>query len=135
MLFLTEDCDLVGDTAFDSSFSSKTRSETLHEFGTKEPAGGFHQTDNVVSARAAFVPTTVPSATPGNVILVTGIKSTTDEGLLRLFFQSRRRSGGGPVDEVMYKRFKGEATITFKKTEGNLYMPYTNYCVEYRGHK
>ncbi|KAI0210543.1 hypothetical protein LSAT2_004740 [Lamellibrachia satsuma] len=65
-------------------------------------------------------PSTVPASSPDlplststTAILVSGIKQTTDEEVLKLFFENRRRSGGGPVQNVDYRKSTGRAVITF----------------------
>ena len=77
----------------------------------------WHETP-AVSARVA-VPV---SSAPSNVVLVRGISQTTTKELLTMFFQSTKRSGGGPLENVDYRTFKSEATLTFYNTEGTLGM-------------
>ena len=62
----------------------------------------------------------VSARTPSKLVLVRGINQTTEETVLRLFFQNNKRSGGGPVDSIDYTRFKHEATITFCNIEGTV---------------
>ena len=69
-----------------------------------------------VSARA---PVPVSSA-PRNVVLVRGISQTTTKELLTMFFHSKKRSGGGPLENVDYRIFRHEATLTFCNTEGTV---------------
>ena len=70
----------------------------------------------VVSARA---PAPLP-LTPSNVILVRGISQMTTKELLTMFFQSKKRSGGGPLENVDYRTFNNEATLTFCNIEGTV---------------
>ena len=74
-------------------------------------------------------PSTVPASSPDlplststTAILVSGIKQTTDEEVLKLFFENRRRSGGGPVQNVDYRKSTGRAVITFYDDKGILAM-------------
>lgn len=60
----------------------------------------------------------VSPAASWNVILVSGIKDTTDKDTLKEFFECKRRSGGGPVDNIDYRKDKGEAVVTFFSEEG-----------------
>ena len=60
----------------------------------------------------------VSPAASWNVILVSGIKNTTDKDTLKEFFECKRRSGGGPVDNIDYRKDKGEAVVTFFSEEG-----------------
>ena len=69
-----------------------------------------------VSARAA-VPV---SSAPRNVVLVRGISQTTTKELLTMFFQSKKRSGGGPLENVDYRTLNNEATLTFCNIEGTV---------------
>ena len=68
-------------------------------------------------------------AAPRNVVIVKGINQKTDQETLEMFFESKKRSSGGPVDNVDYKRIKQEATVTFHNVEGTLYIVfvYKNY--------
>ncbi|XP_013403474.1 poly [ADP-ribose] polymerase 14 [Lingula anatina] len=50
-------------------------------------------------------------------VLVSGIKTTTKEETLKMYFESRRRSGGGPVKKLVYKEGSGQAEITFEEAE------------------
>ena len=69
-----------------------------------------------VSARAA-VPV---SSAPSNMVLVRGISLKTTKELLTMFFQSKKRSGGGPLENVDYRIVKHEATLTFCNIEGTV---------------
>ena len=77
-----------------------------------------HQTDTMPGARASDTDTTRPLPDADRTVLVRGIALTTEKEVLRLFFQSKRRSQGGKIDNVVYTKSKGEATITFQKREG-----------------
>ena len=67
--------------------------------------------------------TAVPAA-PRYVVLVSGFKDT-DEDALKEFFQSRRHSGGGPVDNIDFRKDTGEAVVTFLNEAGR-YVLYNN---------
>ena len=77
-----------------------------------------HQTDTMPGARASDTDTTQPLPDADRTVLVRGIALTTEKEVLRLFFQSKRRSQGGKIDNIVYTKSKGEATITFQKREG-----------------
>ena len=64
-------------------------------------------------------PTVEPLVAPRNVIVVSGIKETTTEELLKMFFENKKRSGGGPVKQLDYQNTEGLATITFLGDEGS----------------
>ena len=49
---------------------------------------------------------------------VKGLDADTNEETIQLYFENKRRSGGGPVEELKYKQGSGVATITFKEAEG-----------------
>ena len=68
--------------------------------------------------RHAVPPTIAPLAAPRNVVLVSGIKETNEE-LLKMFFENKKRSGGGPVKQLDYHNVEGQATITFFSDEGS----------------
>ena len=77
-----------------------------------------YQIESMPGARAVDADTTQPLADADRTILVRGIAPTTEKEVLRLFFQSKRRSQGGKIDNIVYTKSKGEATITFQKREG-----------------
>ncbi|KAI0221556.1 hypothetical protein LSAT2_027126 [Lamellibrachia satsuma] len=93
----------VGDT-FDGS--------RTQDLTSTSPAKSPYDTPGV-KARAP-VPV---SLAPRNVVLVRGINQKTTKGLLTMFFQSKKRSGGGPLENVDYRIFRHEATLTFYNTE------------------
>ena len=70
------------------------------------------------TVRAADAYTTQPLPHADRTVLVRGISPTTEKEVLRIFFQSKRRSQGGKIDNIVYTKSKGEATITFQKREG-----------------
>ena len=71
-----------------------------------------------------------------NTVTVSGIKGTTTDDLRRMFFQSKKRSGGGPVKDMHYRPTEGQATITFDSEEGthpsnNNLHPWSNQTNKY----
>ena len=50
---------------------------------------------------------------------MSGLPTDTTEDYLRLSFENRR-SGGGPIDELVYGDEEGVAVITFKEAESEL---------------
>ena len=50
-------------------------------------------------------------------VRVSGIKSHTSKDFLQLFFENRRRSGGGEIDDLEYGEEEGIAVATFKDAE------------------
>ena len=57
-------------------------------------------------------------ATSWNVVLVSGIKDTKDKDTLKEFFECKRRSRGGPVANIDYRKDTGEAVVTYFSEEG-----------------
>ena len=51
---------------------------------------------------------------------MSGLPSDTSEDYLRLFFEKRRSSDGGTIDELVYGDKEGVAVITFKEAESEL---------------
>ena len=49
---------------------------------------------------------------------VKGLDADTNEDTIQFYFENKRRSGGGPVEEFKYKQGSGVAIITFKEAEG-----------------
>jgi len=60
----------------------------------------------------------LPVITPRNVISVSGIKGTTTEEVVKMFFENKKRSAGGPVKQLDYRPTEGRATITFHSEKG-----------------
>ena len=61
-------------------------------------------------------------AAPRNMVIVRGINQKTKKETLKMLFENKKRSSGGPVDNIDYKIFKHEATITFRNVEGTLHI-------------
>ena len=53
-----------------------------------------------------------------NIILVQNIPPSLDEEVLELFFESKKKKGGGPVKHVKLDREKNWAIIEFYEPEG-----------------
>lgn len=51
---------------------------------------------------------------------IRGLSPTTSEQMLTLFFENRKRSGGGPIAEIIVKPEDRCAVITFESAEGKL---------------
>ena len=49
---------------------------------------------------------------------VKGLGDNTNEDTILLYFENKRRSGGGPVKELNYNKRSGVAIITFSEAEG-----------------
>ena len=77
--------------------------------------------DVTTTTMHAKAPAPRPAA-PRNVVVVTGINQKTEKETLKMWFENKKRSSGGPVDNIDYKRFKHEATITFRNVEGTLHI-------------
>ena len=50
-------------------------------------------------------------------IRIQGIYKETSEEYLQIFFENRRKSGGGDVEHVDYENEEGIAVITFKEAD------------------
>ena len=57
-----------------------------------------------------------------NKILVRNFTSVVDEDILETFFESRKKSGGGPVRNVQLNREKKWALIEFCEAEGMVFI-------------
>ena len=55
-----------------------------------------------------------------NKILVKNFPSNVDEDMLELFFESKKKSGGGPIKNVQLNREKKWAVVEFCEADGNL---------------
>ena len=54
----------------------------------------------------------------GKTIKVSGIKSSSTDDAIELFFESKRHSGGGAVEHIQRDKDKTTAYVTFEKAEG-----------------
>ena len=54
----------------------------------------------------------------GKTIKVSGIKSSSTEDAIELFFESKRHSSGGAVDSIQRDKDKTTAYVTFEKAGG-----------------
>ena len=93
---------------------SARKTPRQQEATPQEPRGPASDTP-VEPPRPAVPP---PIVTPRNVISVSGIKGTTPEEVVKMFFENKKRSGGGPVKHLHYQPTEGRATITFHREEG-----------------
>ena len=55
-----------------------------------------------------------------NTIEVSGIPETTSEEFLKMYFENKKRAGGGDIKTMTYDKQEGMATITFSDPSGNL---------------
>ena len=51
-------------------------------------------------------------------IIVEGVTKSTSEELLRMLFESTRRTGGGEIEDMEYQPESERATITFQSEDG-----------------
>ena len=51
-------------------------------------------------------------------IQVAGLPANTNEEWIWLYFENKRRSGGGEVENVDFRRDAGVAFVTFKDADG-----------------
>ena len=51
-------------------------------------------------------------------VRVTGLKPTLSKDILEVYFESKKRSGGGDIEDIVIMTGKGEALITFEEPEG-----------------
>src|SRR6218665_112844 len=58
-----------------------------------------------------------------NTIEVSGIPETTSEEFLKMYFENKKRSGGGDIKTMTYDKLEGVATITFSDPSGNSPKP------------
>ena len=55
-----------------------------------------------------------------DTIRVTGISKSVSSDLLKMYFVNKKRSGGGEVVRVDYKKEEGTAVLIFKEIEGKI---------------
>ena len=53
-------------------------------------------------------------------IEVSGVNKETSQETLKMFFENRRKSGGGQIEDVWFNKSNGNYIITFKNREGKL---------------
>ena len=53
-------------------------------------------------------------------IEVSGVDKETTQETLKMFFQNRKKSGGGKIEDVWYNKSNGNYIITFGNREGEL---------------
>ena len=53
----------------------------------------------------------------GNAILVEGMKSNVDKEVIEMFFESKKRSGGGEINQIKTYQKSGRAIIWFAEAE------------------
>lgn len=52
-------------------------------------------------------------------LLISGLPDDTDEESIEIFFESKRKSGGGLIRRTDFRKEQGEAVIEFKSWKGN----------------
>ena len=62
------------------------------------------------------------AVSPTNKILVKNFPSNVDEDVLETFFESKKKSGGGPVRNVQLNQEKKWALIEFCEAEGMVFI-------------
>lgn len=55
---------------------------------------------------------------PQRTVEVHGLDSEVDEDMLTMFFENKRRSGGGEIEEVELNPVLGVAYLTYVKAQG-----------------
>lgn len=53
-------------------------------------------------------------------LLVCDLPDNTDEETIEMFFESKKKSGGGSIQRLDFKKEKREAVIEFRNWKGNL---------------
>ena len=53
-------------------------------------------------------------------IEVSGVNKETSQETLKMFFENRRKSGGGQIEDVWFNKSNGNYIITFENREGKL---------------
>lgn len=54
---------------------------------------------------------------PG-ALFVTGLKTSTVDDAIKLYFSNKKRNGGGPVEKVERASDRGSAVVYFKNCDG-----------------
>ncbi len=81
---------------------------------TDRPSTTIEPQETMVSSEGSEDESDVQSYT----IEVYGVKKKTSEETLHMFFQSRRRSGGGPIEQLWFNKENNSYMITFKDRQG-----------------
>ena len=124
MLYLVDSPRKTPTTHDETQRDAPSATCTSHDTPVVSPTDKSCDTPTV-STRDTTPPAVTHPAASRNVVTVSGINGTTTEELLRMFFQSKKRSGGGPVKDIHYWPTDGQATITFHSDEGT--HPLNNY--------
>ena len=54
-------------------------------------------------------------------VKITGLTSPFEEDMLAMFFENKRRSGGGDIENIESDPGKGQAFITYVNSEGKFW--------------
>lgn len=63
-------------------------------------------------------PAALPDLLRGRTIEVTGFEARITSQLLTLFFKNKKKSGGGPIEDIQVDQQRGSARITFSSPKG-----------------
>ena len=66
----------------------------------------------------ASKPEITRDAEPMKRVVVEGIPESTHEDCIEVFFENRRKSGGGPIEHIERDQEKGCVIITYESAEG-----------------
>ena len=101
------------------SFDPTTPTETPPYMGQAGDGGNvskpIEEDDNINPSSSSDSEAEIPMSC---TIEVSGVAFTTSEETLRMFFKSRKKSGGGEIEQLWHNKEKGTYVITFKKREG-----------------
>ena len=60
---------------------------------------------------------------------VSGFEPSTTKDTLEYYFENKRRSSCGPVEDVTFNKQEGYALVTFKNKAGNEILPFTHFVM------
>ena len=66
---------------------------------------------------------------PPAALKISGFKPSTHEDVLQMYFESKKKSGGGDIDQFEMSKAKDSVVITFKDPSGRLNL---KVCVHKR---
>ena len=73
---------------------------------------------NVIADNGQSGPTVDQNSWDGRTIEVSGIEPTTTDDAIEMFFESKRRSGGGTIEHVHRDKNNCVAHVTFEDKKG-----------------
>ena len=74
--------------------------------------------DNNSIRHATHTATQAHDVWDGKTIEVRGLNTSTTDDAIEMFFESKRRSGGGPVEKVTRDTDNNVTYVTFENTKG-----------------